>query len=101
LRRADPCARSTTDCVKKDHGTEEEARAQQKGVEPLMDGWMDGCRFQYSCWKHEPTHCFFSPSHPEGITVRIRPLEQEETEKKMDRKGQDEKRQCMTREQVL
>jgi hypothetical protein len=40
LRRDDHSPRSPTVCAKKDYETEEEAKAQQRQAEPLMNEWM-------------------------------------------------------------
>jgi hypothetical protein len=42
LRRADHSSNESYRLCKKNYDTEEEARVQQRAVEPLMDGWMDG-----------------------------------------------------------
>jgi hypothetical protein len=40
LRRADPLSKESYRLCKKDYETEEETRAQQSAVEPLMNEWM-------------------------------------------------------------
>jgi hypothetical protein len=41
LRRADHSSKESYRLCKKDYETEEEARAQQRDVEPLMNVWMN------------------------------------------------------------
>jgi hypothetical protein len=41
MRRAGHSSKESYSLYKKDYGTEEESRSQQRAVETLMDGWMD------------------------------------------------------------